>query len=461
MEELFDIYFSRSQNGKSYKSEEEYLHTQYSFLDMCIALACFIMVDDGEGEEKEEGLATRKLHIRELPGTLEDAYASVWRNQKSVPEDKLEYARKQLFIAKQHMNERLIYTPYLGKKFKMLALITELNLTDLEAFLLVIGGANSYDEKYERIFADLQGREDLNHPTFQTALFLYSLFEEVDNKEVARLLQKKGTLMECLLDVKKGIEGKPRTFSFAINRRVCSYFYGYEDLDNDIRSFAQYKRKEDELQEIYIRQDLEERILRSIRYHVTENKEKGNVLHVYGTKGNGKKLFLRHAAKEIQKGLIFVDVGKLEIATLKEIETAVSKLQLESILLDSLLCFVDSKNREEPEEEKTEIKFPMALSYLLELLAEKMNFFLWVSQEQSKYLLDFPLHLQCMEQPMLSVGERITLWNKYASGYPLSKETESYGMCKSVYFIRTGNGRSIENSGFYQAGIWKRYHREI
>lgn len=422
MGSLFDLYFSENKWGKSYKSEEEYVRDEYSFLDMCIAATGCLIMDNFEAESGRDKSERHKLHIRELSGSLEEAYHSVFRRQEEVREDAREHVKQQLVMAERYIKERLMYTPYLGRNFKLQFLSMKLELTKLEKFILLLAGANSYDEKYEKIFMDLQGREGLNHPTFQTALFLFGLFSEVDREEAGRLLQQKGTLIECFLDVKKEVEGKPKTYSFALNKRTCSYFYGYDELDGSLKCFAEYKSKDEELQEIYIRQEMEERIFRSMSYHMTENEEKANILHIYGPKGNGKKLFVRHAAKEMDYGVIFVDVSKIEIATLDEIKMLVSKFILESILLNSILCFVDSKNREEIEDKPE--RFPMSITYLLEFLADKLQFFVWLSLEKSRYLLDFPVHLQCMEQSMLTVNERIVLWNKYISPYSLSEDID-------------------------------------
>ncbi len=434
---LFQIYFDEKKAGKSYKNEEEYLNDRYAFLDMCFAATGILLIEDSEAAEtvSRREAELQKVHIRELPASLEDAYASVLRQQKNMHQETKEYVRGELIQAKKHITNRLIYTPYRGMNFKMQFLSTSLTLTELEDFMFLLAAANSYDEKYEKIFVDLQGREGLNHPTFQTALFLFSLFSDIDDKEAGAILQRKGTLIEYFLDIKKEVEGKPKTYSFALNKRICSYFYGYSNLDSDIRCFAQYKEKEENPEEIYIRQELADSLYQSIRYHVLEKGKMGNVIHMYGPKGNGKKFFVKYAAGKMNLGVIFVDVEKLEIATLQEIEKIISKLVLESILLNACLCFVDSKDRSETEEEeKKQREFPQALSYLLELLAQKVKFFLWLSPEKSEYLLNFPLHLQCMEQPMLSVKERIILWNRYAAGYCLCEDV-SLTMCANQFIL--------------------------
>ena len=76
----------------------------------------------------------------------------------------------------------------------------------------------------------------------------------------------------------------------------------------------------------------------------------------------------------------------------------------------------------------------MPITRLLDLLAEKLQFFVWISLEKSRYLLNFPIHLQCMENPMLTVNERIVLWKKYVSPYSLSKDID-LTICANKYIL--------------------------
>lgn len=431
MADFMERYLKKEKYGKAYRTEEEFLRDKYRFLDLCLEIVGLLYFVEEKGEE-EENKRKNKIHIRELPETLEDAYASLIE-QHEPDAQRVNEVRELLQRAKRYIHNRMMFTPYQGKKFKMQELIVKLNLSELEQFILLMAYANSFDEKYEKLFADIQGRESLNHPTFQTTIFLFSLFGDVQKQEMAKILQQKGILLEYFLDIKKEVEGKPKTYSYALNKRTLSYFYGYEDVEQNIRWFTTYYNNEN-LQDIYIREDMAQRIERIVSYHLNNPTGKGNVFHLYGPEGNGKKLFLQYAAKQNGKGLLVVDVKKLENATLEEIDRAVAKLICESILLDSVLCFSDDRNREEKEDELKKENFPQAISYLIQLLGEKVGLFFWISNEKSQYLLNYSLHFQCMEQPILSVSERIILWEKEAYKYSISEEV-NFVMCANQYIL--------------------------
>lgn len=428
MQDFLDIYLKKEKNGKAYQTEEEFLRDKYRFLDLCLEVVGLLYFV----EEKEENQKINKIHIREFPGSLEDAYESLIE-QNEIDEQRLNEARELLQRANRYINNRIMFTPYQGRKFKMQELIVKLNLSELEQFILLMAYANSFDEKYEKLFADIQGRESLNHPTFQTTIFLFSLFGDVHKQELAKILQQRGVLLESFLDIKKEVEGKPKTYSYALNKRTLSYFYGYEDVGQNIRCIATYYNNE-KLQEIYIREDKIQQIERIVSYHLNDPTGNGNVFHLYGPEGNGKKLFLQYAAKQNGKGLLTVDIMKLENATLEEIDRVVAKLICESILLDAILCFFDDRNGEETEEELQKENLPQAISYLIQLLGEKVGLFFWISNEKSQYLLNYSLHFQCMEQPILSVSERIILWEREACRYPVSDEV-NFVMCANQYIL--------------------------
>lgn len=432
MGELCNLYFPNERSGKAYKNEEEYYSDRYRFLDMCIASVGLLITKEQTDDEKEKSQEQKRRHLQEIPGSLTEAYDSVLGKAEDVSEDTRKYVKDELRRAQWYIKERLAYTPNNGRSFKMRMLSLELELTKLEDFLLLLAWANSYDEKYEKIFADMQGRMELNHPTFQLALFLFGLFSKVDETEVGRLLQKQSILPEYFFDIKKEVEGKPKTYSFALNKRAVSFFYGYDGLDSDVKMFAQYMDTQKELPEIYIRQDVYKRVEKSLYYHAREQGEYGHVLHVYGPRGNGKKLFLSHGAKAAGCGIIFVDLEKIELLKLDEIGRLVSKLIQESILLSAILCIEDKNNRAETEEGKENSHG--GISYFIRLLSEKTRFFMWVSQEKSRYLLEHPIHLQCMEMPLLTVNERIVLWEQFSKDYCLSKDI-NLTMCANQFIL--------------------------
>lgn len=437
---MFDLYFEKKMQGKAYKSEQEYMADAYAFLDFCLAMAAMLLIeqqDCGDGEAQKV-----RRHIRQLPGSLDDAYASVSRSRKEMDIKDKELVKEQLLYAKQYIRERLVYTPFMGSKFRLRQFFGIMRLTEYEQFLVLLGYAGTYDVKYNQIFADLQGLENANRPTLKLLEFLYSLYGEIGEIPFGELQQRQNFLLDCFCEVKRESWMTSENFSFILTRRMCSYLEGYEELDREVKKYAKLYKKEDVRQEVYIRQEEMGRIQRNIAHFLGEAEKFpqkgscGNVLHIFGVRGNGRRLSVQRAAALAGYDTIVADITTLSVGTVEEIQSSVAALLQESILLHACVCFIDDENREETEddEQRQTAKFPKSLDVLLHLLAARMPFFVWISEEKSQYLLKYGFRLVCEEQPMLTVGERIVLWKEFAKDYELSERVDLI-LCANQYIL--------------------------
>lgn len=441
---ILEPYFDTGKRGKAYQNEKEYMAELYAFLDLCMICAGILMQEPAEDSDRAR-----------MYGTSESD--ALQRRQ----------IRNQLLCAGEYLKERMLYTPHAGRDFKLRWLSLELALSDLERFMLLVGYASVYHAKYGKVFAELQESESLVQPTLLLVFSLYSLFADLSDEEAGRLIQGQSVVPRYLCDCSKGIPGRPDTYSFTVNRRTCSFLAGYQGLDRMILRFASYSSAQKPLERILIRQQQMEELGRCVQYlasggnDVPHNRpmqeqrayvphswsmqeQRAYVLHSYGPSGNGKKLFLRHAAKKLGYGVIFADVEKLETASYAEMEQFADGLAQECILLHAVLCLVDPKNREETEEDEQRqiVRFPVVLSCLLGMLAERLPFFVWISQEKNRHLLKQPVRLFCMEHPMLTVSERIVLWQEYGRQYPLSNRTDLV-LCANQYMLSVQGIRKV------------------
>ena len=432
MGELYETFFDGKKRGKRYQAEAEYRSDIYAFVDLCLAGIGMLLAQDASREDGRSGQA----HMRELPVTMEQAYDTLLHRTIEPAADGRAYVREQLCSAARHIKERLMFTPQADRRFRMRLLCGRLSLSPLEQWLLCLGYAVTYDEKYAPIFADMQGGSGRTQPTFRLAFFMYGLFAETDEgvkAQEAHLIEQQGVFAECFLDIKESPDGRPEDCAFLCSRRTNAFLCGYDDLDKDVKRFASYQSAQAALPEIILRRELAEQTASAMEQFLRPQDTDGNVLHIYGPAGNGKKLFVQKAAQSCGCGVIFVDVGKIEGVTLEETELCTARLLQESILLHAVLCFVDGKSRGEPTGEEA-ARFPQALSYLLELLARKLSFFVWMSQEKCQYLLQYPLHLFCVEQPLFSAGERVVLWRAFSEPYGLEASVD-VALCANQYLL--------------------------
>ena len=89
---FYEAYFEIKKRGKAYKSEAEYMQDLYAFFDMCIAAAGMVLTE----QDMEDTGTLKRRHVKELPGTLADAYDSVMRRAKEADAGVLSDIRKEL-----------------------------------------------------------------------------------------------------------------------------------------------------------------------------------------------------------------------------------------------------------------------------------------------------------------------------------------------------------------------------
>lgn len=426
---LYETYFDLKKRGKAYKTEKEYMQDLYAFFDMCIAAAGIVLT-----EPAEEGGIPKRRHVKELPAALSDAYDSVLRRAGEAGEGLLQDIRSQLGSGLEYLRERLAYTPYGGRDFKISVLVRKLELSGAEQFLLLAGYAACFDVKYGQIFADLQGAASLQQPVPGLVLFLYSLFGEIPEETAGQLMQRQSVLLQYFASISE-IPGKPDSCSFVMNRRTCSFLAGYQGMDQDMHWLADYFDASCPGEEIYVRREQMQQIQCIMDYFLKnagirkqpESAEghPADVLHVYGPPGNGKKLFVKTAAQKAGYGVIFADTQRLEGLSMAELEKYAAGLIQESVLLHACLCLTDNGNREEMQEDaRGASNRPVSQLFLVRYLSRRLHFFIWMSKEKCQYLSGEPLHLLCAVQPVLTAGERAVLWRAFGRDYPLGPEAD-------------------------------------
>ncbi len=209
---------------------------------------------------------------------------------------------------------------------------------------------------------------------------------------------------------------------FVISGRVYGFLLGQAPETPALEGIASLYLNKEPLEPVLIRRETAEQMERLIQACAVGKGEGCRVVNLWGEPGNGRRFLVKHGAKKKGWNVLFVEVSRLIDTTMAETAGAVKALIRESILTHSLLCFLENEYREEDEEESLAFKpFPPALGLLLELLSERCGFFFWLTKERAGYLTRYPLEFAAVESPMLTVGERIVLWQEYARTFRLEE----------------------------------------
>ncbi len=437
MGSICDRIFSPETRGKAYKTEKDYLDDMMKLTDLSIMSLYCIMFPQSTPEENGP-----KSHVAKFSCTVDEAYQAVFRKVKETDPDIVELTRAEGAQAKAYINGRLVFTEYKGENFRFNRLVKRLGLSELEVFILCLSLTVSKDEKYRRVFADLQAGKDGDIPSLQTAVFLYSLTHaEPDEAEVGRLMQKDGFLINSLLDTKQGEDGNALSLRFAANKRLVSFLMGYDEIDSDVKQYARFYPPEDVSGKFMVRGDFRDEVAAAfarLTDEVSDTKDpaKADIIHIYGPAGNGRTLAVRNAAYKAGMGVIKADMQQIELMNLPDIEKLVKKLAEEAFLLDAVICVEDKADREEQESENGRVMSFITdkLTNFLRNLSICTECFVWISGEKSPFLSNYGNRIICFNNPLFTAGERVVIWEKLKKKYPVAKDID-WALCANKYIL--------------------------
>lgn len=218
--------------------------------------------------------------------------------------------------ARLHIMSRLNCTDR-GLSLHYKELTERMKFTEWERFLFPLSFSVSYDERYEIIFAYLQ--DDIRIPTLRLAISLYQLEKLLCDEEKTAAIQRKGYLYRCFLNIADTAEYNPTAYAVQLDRRVCTYLLGRNEISEQMSEFISVWLFTDSLEPVCIRQTEQKQITRCLKELFCQSGKEGKVFGLYGPEGIGKKYLLRMAAAECRKNLLFVDVGKLLVGTVEEL----------------------------------------------------------------------------------------------------------------------------------------------
>lgn len=433
---LYPIYFNREMEAKAYQQEQDYWHDWYAMLDIRLSiLAAYRLQKPGE----QIPLTLPANVMRGIPVAIEDAIAALQQDGvRWQTEEGGERFKNDICLAAAHIMSRLAYTPQRGDGFVIRKLFLAFELSRFEQFLLFLSMAVYYDARYETLFGWLQGTEK-GLPSLRLAFSLYELSDKILPEERGCLLQQKGRLFEYLLTAEQNNYGPPGSRGFMMSQRIYTFIMERRFLAPELEPMVSVYKQE-ELHPAYIRQESIERIGRMMAAYAGKQHEECHVLHLYGEDGNGKHFSVKHAARRNGYNVLFVNVARITDGKVAEIDLAVRALQRECILTHSILCFEESRYWNGEEDQA--VPFPVALDYFLGVLAEKFIFFIWLTEDKAGYLTRYPFHFAALESPMLTVRERIVLWQKFSEGYPAAEDIDLL-LCANQYILTARGIRDV------------------
>lgn len=354
--------------------------------------------------------------------------------------------REEIQSLRIYIKSRMLHTTK-ASDFRICYLIREMAFTEWECFLFLLAFSVSYDAKYEKIYPHIPENMECGFPTLRLAIFLYEKIGTVPEKEFSAAIQRKGMLFEYFLEISE-MDKNPVTYMISLNRRVCAFLYGGNEVGDEVSIFSEVFWFESPLPTMWIRKDQKEHIASAMSQILQMTEKRGNVIQLYGMEGIGKRFLLKSVAQDWKINLLFIDVSRLLVGNMAELRILFRKIMQESILLGAMVCFAGYEYPEGPQEAEGSETIPQGLRFLLDEIKNSYQIAIWISERRADFLMAHKLHVLYFELPLLTIRERECLWRGYAEKFSLSNEVD-LSTCASQYILTP---RSIQDV-LWDAGI--------
>jgi ATP-dependent 26S proteasome regulatory subunit len=344
--------------------------------------------------------------------------------------------KKQIEKAHDHIETRLKASVAAGFNPRIEVLCKKVRLNDYERFLLLLALSSAYDRKYESIYAFLHNNVKEKLPTKGLAISIYKMFFSLEDYHLGRTIRGEGNFFRYLTESTARTSNEPGLADkIVLSRRVSGFILGINQLDEELVDIATIFDRTESLEGIYIRHNEYQRIHDYIQEIVYNGDRIGNVLNLYGQNGIGKKHLLKHAAQALGFNLIFVDFAKLKIRPQNSIRPLLDKIYLEYLLTGSLPCFINMDQEEDFDDDPNAVKTrDMRLVTTIEYIEKEFWLVIWLSRIKEDELTKHNVSLVCMELPMLTVSERIVLWDVFSQDYNLAEDIDTV-LCANQYIL--------------------------
>lgn len=448
-EELYASYFDHQAGSLPYSNDREYLTDLLSLLDIILNVACaYKGMNESSAPLNVSGAHLRGLSIS--PAEIVDALLSYRLDEraKGVAAE----IKRQVETAYTHLERRLKASAAAGFTPRVKVLEKKLRLSEFERFLLLLSLSSACDRKYESIYAFLHNNVKERQPTKGLAISLYKMFFPLEDYHIGRAIKGEGNFFRYLAESPAGSGSEPALADkIVLRRRVSAFIFGLNQIDRELADIATVFDRTERLEGIFIRHDEYQRIRNYLEDTIFHSSRLGNVLNLYGQNGIGKKHMLKHAAQALGFNLIFVDCAKLKLQPHSNLRPLLDKIYLEYLLTGSVPCFIHPDQDENSGDDRDAgKKRDMWLAATIEYIAKEFWLAVWLSRVKEDELTAHNIHLVCMELPILTVSERIVLWDVYARAFDLAEDVDTV-LCANQYILSPKAIKDVLDTAGYLA----------
>lgn len=233
----------------------------------------------------------------------------------------------------------LISLPYFSRMLK---------LSYFEEKCIIMCLAVELDRKYEKIYGFLQDDITCKRPVVDLAMKLFCSNRE-ERLKSRLFFQPSSKLSQFFLEKEGEEESEKPLLSkiLKLDKRVVSIIFGILETDKNIFPYTEIVQPGQNIDELVIHREVHKKIC-DYAEHNRSNKRDGSVFFLWGNKGSGRKLQVKHFCKYFKKILIITDLK--QISNEDYFEESINQVFRDAIFLQAVICFSNFDNLIDDEE---------------------------------------------------------------------------------------------------------------
>lgn len=406
---LYNRYYDENLCQDSYNSSTEHIEDLLCLLDIYLSIA--FMIKESKGEDIDK-LSLRGITITpdEVKNALE---ASTLYNRNLILSDKL---KEEVMKSREHIKSRVLASEKSGIQLKFNDICRLFSLSDYQSFSVLTCTACEYSRKYERLFGYVQDDINLKFPTKGMVISLYELVNEENEKEFYDFLNNTDLKFRYLFktDAKENENSSNLAQGMYLRKGVLEYILGINIKDFNSKYKTEFFAYNSPCQELIIHSNILDKLINIIN-NISSNNSEPSLIHLFGRKGIGKRFIIKQVGKILKRNILFVNIGEILLLSQDEIEEALNNIFLETILLESIVCFT---NLDDNNYEKVKLK------EFINYTKDNVELFFIVSEEKIKEYSSFNINKISLEIPILTAVEKIDIWKELIKEYKVCEDVD-------------------------------------
>lgn len=353
------------------------------------------------------------------------------------------HVNEELDEAEAIIQRRLELTKISGFELHTTRFFSVHHFAQIEKFALVLAGTVGMKETLIPVFSSAETGKNVQTPTVEMAMRLYSMITGTNFKETALLIHGTGDFANCL--DKSHNSNKPwHQETLALRKPLLSYLLGQPFM----ASYKTYEVKEP-LPQLLVYQEILKKAI-SVSAHQKVSAEP-LVMYLYGRKKSGKKLLVSHLSQYLQRPVTFLCWQDIFPMPEEKRDSLLQEMKLKIKLEDGFLCLYDIPSWEEDQENTSHdsvfSKVLHVCPFTVILGEGKHDFPVWLTEKFVSF------HLWDM-----TATEKIAVWSHFSRLYHTEDQIDAvlngnkYVMSvgeientfATAYLTSVSNGTSLE-----------------